>query len=320
MRSRRARRASSGAVGSSGTSATTGALARRDAAARARPPVARASRSQVGVAPARVAPRAPRGCPTSGGGGGALRAEEARGSARLTMTPSIGARCAASARDQDVGLAHEPRLRGGRPARAPCARCASSAPTAATRSAEGVGERLDGAHELADLAHEPDAGEALEAAQHGAEHEPAPAASRPRAGCSSGPSGWRTRASRGAPAAAGARRGSRPRAAPAACRRRAGRSRPPRRAGRRSRPPCTRRSRRASRRGSGRAGCRARAAPARVSWRGPTHELVEGALHVEQHGVECARPPPDRRAARGAGARRACRARARPSGAAPGRR
>ena len=79
-----------------------------------------------------------------------------------------------------------------------------------------------------------------------------------------------------------------------------------------TRPPCTRRCRRACPTGSGRGGCRGCAAPAPASPPSPTHQLVERALHVEQHGVEA-------RAAGERHARGACR-RASPSPSASRRR
>ena len=122
------------------------------------------------------------------------------------------------------------------------------------------------------------------------------------AGCWSGPSGWRRRASRGAPAAGEGRRGSRPRAGRGACRRPGDRSRPSRRGAARSRPPCTRRCPRACPRGSGRGGCRARVAPARVST--PGRRTSSSNVRFTSRSM-ASRRAPRLRAARGAGARRA---------------
>ena len=155
----------------------------------------------------------------------AARAASARASSSVSsMSRGSGAVTSSERRRVALAAAHRPARRAPRSA---------SVRSSMTRD------------ELADLAHEADAGEALEPAQHAGEHHVRQARAGGGQDAASDPSGWRRRASRGAPAGAGARRGSRRRGGRAACRRPAGRSRRSPRDAAPTRRPCTPRCRRA---------------------------------------------------------------------------
>jgi hypothetical protein len=134
-------------------------------AVRASPPGARRARAGPRSS-ARAARRAP-ATPVGRTGIRCRAAEVASGRARLTTIPSIASPIPASDR-ASVSVSRDEARLGAVTRSGAVAGLRKRSPTA-RRARACAGHVLDHADEVAHLAHEPDAGEALEAAQHGGE-------------------------------------------------------------------------------------------------------------------------------------------------------